>query len=141
MKYFTFLVFLLLLSCNKIEDSNSLDHEDIRYIENLKLLGKGETIKKFYSVDENKISGNFYTNRRVASYWIDRKNPKKNETYFAYYKEILKFDTVYNAGLTYSPYIIVTKTNGTSFKVFADGSKEEIRAFFEGALTEWKKNK
>lgn len=57
---------------------------------------------------------------------------------YAYYKEIAKIDTIFNAGATYAPYIVVTKTNGKTFKVSVDGDKKDIKAFFEGFIKEWK---
>ena len=132
---------LLLISCNRIENSKTLDKEDLIYIKNLKLLENGETINNFYSEYKKKVAGNFYTNRRVATYWIDERSPKKNEINFAYYKDILKIDTVYNVGLTYTPYISITKIDGSTFKVSVNGNKEEVKNFFEGVIKEWKKNK
>ncbi|TRX34085.1 hypothetical protein [Flavobacterium restrictum] len=135
------IVFFSLISCNKIENSETLDKKDIEYIKSLKLLENDETIYGFYSEYKNSVAGNFFTNRRIASYWIDERNSKRNKVKFAYYSEIIKIDTIYNAGVTYSPYMLVTKDNDSIFKVSVDGKKEEIKAFFEGALSEWKKKK
>jgi hypothetical protein len=60
---------------------------------------------------------------------------------FAFYKDIKSIDTVYNAGATYSPYMLVTKTDSTTFKVSVNGKKEEIKSFFEDALNIWQQNK
>jgi len=132
-------ILLLLISCNKIENSKTLDKKDIEYIKSLGLLQDDELIYGFYSQFKNSVAGNFFTNKRVASYWIDKRNANKNEVKFAYYNEIIKIDTVYNVGVTYSPYLLVTKTNDSTFKVSVDGKKEEIKAFYEGAIREWKK--
>ncbi|MDX6188168.1 hypothetical protein SGQ83_02315 [Flavobacterium sp. Fl-318] len=140
MKKYLIVVFtiFLLISCNKIETNQTLDKKDIEYIKNLNLLTDGENVYKFYSEYKKDVAGNFYTDRRIATYWIDRRNSKKNEINYAYYKEIKRIDTVFNAGAGYTPYILVTKTNGNTFKVSVDGDKKEIRDFFEGVLREWK---
>src|SRR5690348_11514506 len=92
---------LLFLSCNHIENGNTLSQKDIAYIKSLKLLEDGETIFKFYSEYKKKVAGNFFTDRRIATYWKDERNSEKDEIAFAFYNDIVKIDTVYNAGLTY----------------------------------------
>ena len=133
------LVLLLLISCNKIENGKTLDKKDIEFIKSLGLLEDDELIYGFYSQFKNSVAGNFFTNKRVASYWIDKRNSKRNIVKFAYYNEIIKIDTVYNVGVTYSPYLLVTKANDSTFNVSVDGEKEEIKAFYEGIIREWKK--
>jgi hypothetical protein len=77
----------------------------------------------------------------MAKYWIDESNKLKNKIEFAYYPEIIAIDTVYYAGLTYCPYMLVKKNDGSVFKVCVNGKREEITAFFEEALQLWKKKK
>lgn len=138
--YFNVTFFLLLIiSCNKIENSKSLDKKDIEYIKSLGLLEDDETIYGFYSQFKNSVAGNFYTNQRLASYWIDERDSNKNEVKFAYYNQITKIDTVYNVGVTYCPYLLVTKANDSTFKVSVDGDKKEIIIFYEGVIREWEK--
>ena len=130
----------LLNSCGnaRIETSETLSHSDIEYIKKLKLLDNDEKIFKFYSEYKNRVAGNFYTNKRVAEYWIDERDKNKNQINSAFYKEIKSIDTVYYAGLTYSPYMLITKMNNSQFKVSVDGKKDEIKIFFEGAIEQWK---
>lgn len=132
------LTMLLLISCNKIETNQTLDKEDLKYIKSLNLLSDGENIYKFYSEYKKNVAGNFFTDKRIATYWIDERNSKKNEINYAYYKEIEKIDTISYAGASYTPYILITKTNGKTFKVSVDGDKKDIKAFFEGVIKEWK---
>jgi hypothetical protein len=134
-------ILLLLISCNKIENSKTLDKKDIEFIQSLGLLEDDEIIYGFYSEFKNSVAGNFFTNQRLASYWIDERDSNKNEVKFAYYNEIIKIDTVYNVGVTYSPYLLVTKANDSTFNVCVDGEKEEIKGFYEGVIREWKKKK
>ncbi|CAD0009755.1 hypothetical protein [Flavobacterium salmonis] len=131
----------LLISCNKIEDNQTLDQEDLKYIKSLGLLTESEIVYKFYSEYKKDVAGNFFTDRRVATYWIDKRNSKKNEVNYAYYNEIKKIDTIYNAGATYTPYILITKIDGKNFKVSVDGERKEITAFFKGVFREWKRKR
>jgi len=140
-KYFFILLLFSLFSCNKIENSHSLNQEDIALIKKLKLLDQNETILKFYSEYKKQIAGNFFTDKRAASYWVDKRDSSKTIIQFAYYSDIAKIDTVYYAGLTYCPYALITKKDHTTFKVCVDGNKQEIRSFFEELLLQWKKNR
>lgn len=140
-KYIITVVLLLLISCNKIENHKTLEQDDIKRLKSLKILDDDETIYQFYSEFKNEFAGNFYTNKRIASYWIDKRDTKKNKTNFAYYKDIIKIDTIYNSGLTYSPYILITTKDNKTFKVYVDGKKDEIKSFFKNSLQEWRKRR
>lgn len=124
-------------SCQQIENASSLSTEVLNHIRSLHLLDPDEKLQLFYSEYKKKSAGNFFTNKRIAKYWIDDRDSNKNEINWAYYSEILSIDTVYYAGLTYSPYMLVTKKDSTKFKVCADGTREEIKSFFEQAINLW----
>ena len=129
-----------LFSCNHIETGDSLSKSNIEYIQSLKLLDSDEKIYKFYSEFKKRNAGNFFTDKRIAKYWIDERDKKKDQLTFAFYKDIKSIDTVYNAGATYSPYMLVTKSDSTTFKVSVNGKKEEIKSFFEDALNTWQES-
>lgn len=136
------LILLLLASCqNKIESNETLNNADLRRIKKIKLLDEDEKIIQFYSEFKNKVSGNFYTNKRIANYWLDQKDTLKNKIEFAYYKDVIKLEPFYKVGLTYCPYILVTKSNNKTFKVCVDGTEKEKKAFYAEAVKIWKKNK
>lgn len=132
-----------LSSCfnNKIETEKTLKPEVREYIQSLNLLDKDEPIYKFYSEFKKKVAGNFFTDRRMAKYWIDERDKTKNKIEFAYYPEILSIDTFYFAGATYCPYMLVKRKDNTAFKVSVDGKREDIKAFFEDAMQLWRQNK
>lgn len=136
-----FVSLVLLVSCNKIETNDTLNKSDISLIQDLNLIDENERIIKFYSEYRKENSGNFFTNKRVAKYWIDKEDEIKNVINSAFYKDIKSIDTVYNAGLTYCPYLMISKIDGTSFKVSVEGDKTEVKSFFEDLLKEWDKNK
>ncbi|MEO8583508.1 MAG: hypothetical protein ABI415_06915 [Flavitalea sp.] len=105
------------------------------------LLDHSETIYKFYSEFKKKNAGNFYTDKRIAKYWIDERDKEKSQLFFAYYSDIKSIDTVYNPGATFCPHMLITKLDGSQFKVCADGKREDIKSFFEGALELWTRRK
>ena len=132
----------ILFSCQRIETGKTLSKDQINYIRQLGLLDRDEKIIKFYSEYKKKVAGNFFTDKRMAVYWIDENDSSKNHKAFAYYPDIIAIDTNYMRGaLTFAPYMQVTKKDGTQFKVYVEGSQAEIRSFFEEAITKWKSTK
>jgi hypothetical protein len=138
------LIFSLITFCsckNKIETNETLSKQDIELIQKLNLLDQDEKIYKFYSEFKKNVAGNFYTDKRMASYWLDEHNSSKNKIEFAYYKDIIKLDTTYFAGTTYCPFLLVTRRDSSNFKVCVDGNKSEITAFFNDAINKWTQKK
>ena len=136
--YGLFLGLIFLCSCkNKIETNETLSKKDIQQIQKLNLLDKDEKIYQFYSEFKNNVAGNFYTDNRMASYWLDEHDTLKNKIEFAYYKDIIKLDTTYFAGTTYCPYLLVTRKDSSNFKVCVEGKKSEITTFFIDAINKW----
>ena len=123
-------ILVLLVSCNHIETGNTLKKSDIERIQKLNLLDKDEKIYKFYSEFKIEVAGNFLTDKRLAKYWIDEKDKTKDEISFALYRDIKSIDTIYYAGATYRPYLLVTKTDNSQFKVCVDGKPEENKRVF-----------
>jgi hypothetical protein len=140
-KIYFILMSFSLFSCNNIETADTLNQSDIKYIQRLGLLDKDEKIYKFYSEFTKKNAGNFFTDKRIAKYWIDERYEDENKIIFAFYPDIKSIDTVYYAGATYTPYMLITKLDNTQFKVSVDGKKSEIKSFFEEALLQWEKHK
>jgi hypothetical protein len=138
--FFTITIFsFLLLCCQHIETDDTLSNEQINYIRRIGLLDSDERIIKFYSEYRKKIAGNFFTNKRLAKFWIDEKDSSRNYKAFAYYTDIVSIDTNYmRNSLTYTPYLEVTKRDGTKFKVGVSGNKQNVRTFFEDAIARWK---
>jgi ribosomal protein L31 len=136
-----FALIILCASCgNKIETSSTLTKQDIDRLRSLNLLDTNEQLYKFYSEFKKSVAGNFYTDKRLASYWLDEHDKSKNKIEFAFYKDIAKIDTVYYAGATYCPYLRITRDDSSYFKVCVDGKKKEIKDFFNDAIAKWKQN-
>jgi hypothetical protein len=140
-KYILIFIAIILVSCHKIKKGEGLSKDNIAYIQGLGLLDKDEHIIQFYSNFKFKAAGNFYTDKRIAHYWLEAEKPEECDTSFAYYQDIKAIDTVYYAGATYSPYMQITRTNGSKFKVYSGGEKPELKAFFEGAMKLWGEKK
>jgi hypothetical protein len=139
--YFVFMLCFLFSCSNRIETGDTLSQDDIKYMQGLNLLDKDEKVYKFYSEFKKKTAGNFFTNKRIAKYWIDDRNKEKNQVSFAFYPDIKSIDTFYNAGSTYCPYMLVTRSDSSQFKVCADGEKKDIKSFFEDAIMQWQQHK
>lgn len=134
-----FTLIILFAACkNKIETANTLTKQDFDRLHSLNLLDTNEQLYKFYSEFKNSVAGNFFTDKRLASYWLDEHDKSKNKIEFAFYKDVAKIDTVYYAGATYSPYLLIIRNDSSSFKVCVEGKKQEITEFFNDAIAKWK---
>ena len=137
---------VLFLSCSMdARTGDSFTEDEIHYLKSLGLLDEDETIILFDSQGSyGKIilSGNFFTNKRIASYWHELEDSSKNQEDFAYYHDI---DTIIPVSsstyLTYASYLEVHKKDGEVFKVYIDADEEGIQDFFDKAIAEWRKNK
>ena len=132
---------LILTGCSLINNDNKLSDSDLKYIQNIGLLGENENVIKFSTSRNIKNSGNFITEKRLASYWID-KNENKSYKEFAYYSDIIKIDSTNNTeAWTYTSYLIITKNDNSTFKLYIDGDKEKYSSFLKLAYTKWEENK
>src|ERR1044072_9743641 len=90
------LILVSVCSCNKIENGNSLSTADLNYIRSLHLLNNNETIYKFYSEYTFHGAGNFFTDKRLAKYWIDENDKSRNHIDYAFYDDIISIQEVYD---------------------------------------------
>ncbi|UOQ74205.1 hypothetical protein [Hymenobacter cellulosilyticus] len=130
---------ILFTSCEKIEPGNALDAETTNLITSLGLLDKDEQIVYFYSNYKKSRAGSFFTDKRIARYWLEDQ-PAKTEIKFSFYKDIVSIDTVYKVPYFDCPYMIITSKNGTKFRAYVDGDTQEKRAFFEKVISLWRKS-
>ncbi|MFT3703496.1 MAG: hypothetical protein QM802_14060 [Agriterribacter sp.] len=143
----SFLGILLLLivfnSCNcGLKSDKDLSEKDKKFIKKLGLLEEKEKIILFNSQGSGfhtiKTSGNFFTDKRIASYWIDDQSKSKSHIEYAFYQEI---DTIrrypkYHS-LTLASYLEVQKKDGTTFKVYVSEDSVTTWSFFNKALHQW----
>ncbi len=136
MKNRLLILLLILTACGGVVNGDKLSKSDIQKIQTLGLLDSDETIIKFYGYKKS-VEGNFFTNKRFASYWQDEHDATKNEINSALYKDVIFIDTVCYAGLTYSPYMLITRNDNSTFKVCFYENKKEVKKIFEEAIAKW----
>lgn len=145
MRFFFGIVFPLLVgifvSCSNQKNETSLDGEDKRFIRELGILDSLEEIELFEcngGFKGFKQSGNFITDKRIASYWIE---DGEKEVYSAFFSteidSISQTDLV--SKLTYASYLTIYKTDGSSFKVYVDADSTRTYQFFNKASANWEK--
>lgn len=134
---------LLVVSCSRnLETGKDLSNSDIDFIRSLGVLDKNESIILFDSQGGVfyglKTSGNFFTDKRIASYWIDDRDTSKTNIEYAFYKDV---DTIWRypkyRSLTLASYLEVHKKDGTRFKVYVSADSATTWQFFNRALGEW----
>lgn len=136
-----FCLLFLLIACENLETGKTLQRENIAFIKTLGLLDEDEQIILYYSNFKKSRAGNFLTEKRIAHYWLDQRNPARNDTSFAFFQNIASLDTVYNVPDFDAPYLVVNRKDRSSFKVYAGGGKKNVRRFFETALALWQSKK
>jgi hypothetical protein len=127
------IIFCLLSSCNFLQ-RNNLDDNDLLYIKNLGLLDESEDVLWFDSQLSIKKSGNFLSNKRMASYFLGE-NEQNNFKKSAYLNEIDSIKLFNNSGsISYSSYIQVFKKGEEPFKVYIDKDSSKVEEYYNQAL-------
>lgn len=144
MNYFYFLLIIIFsTSCNSgITDGNDLSKSDIELIKKIGILDDGENIILFESHSGQfngiKSSGNFISNKRLASYWIDEKDSSKTSINYAFYSDI---DTIIKTDLSddwsLSSYLTIKTNKGEQFKLHIGQGENECSYFFNTAISKW----
>ncbi|XLS30027.1 hypothetical protein ACJD0Z_04200 [Flavobacteriaceae bacterium M23B6Z8] len=124
----------IILSGCHFTNSDKLTNNDINYIKKLNLLDADERIVWFDSQLTVKSSGNFLTNKRIASYWIDKYNKERSYLTFALLKDIdsVKLKDLSNS-ITYSSHIEVFKGN-ESFRVYIGQDTLKVKEYYRETL-------
>ena len=144
MKYprFKYLFFFIVLwSCNANYSNQVLTKADTIRIQKLGLLDTNEIIISYTANYKKEVTGSFFTNKRVAYYWIDERYVDRNIIEFAYFEDIKSIDTTILTSLTQASFLTVTKNDDSKFNVYLTGEKDKIKAFFTQATKKWKKAK
>lgn len=134
---------LVLASCDKrLTRGEDLSRQDIEFISSLGVLDKGENVILFDSQGGGfkalETSGNFFTDKRIAAYWIDTKDSTKTTIDHAFYGDI---DTIRRypkyKSLTLASCLEVHRRDGTKFKVYVSADSARTWTFFHQALEQW----
>ncbi|WP_322518554.1 hypothetical protein [Chitinophaga sancti] len=138
MKYFTWGIFLCcLFACQPIHRDKMISERLIKRLKDLHLLDDNETIFQFYSNYRKRIAGNFVSDKRVATYYIDDRSQSRDEIAFAYYENIRTMDTLYRSVQVSAPHLLVTTFDRKLIKVYVDGDRATVQSFFDKALEQW----
>lgn len=139
-RLFVFIVFAcgtILNACTKTKTEFS--ESEIKYIKTLGLLEDREVPVLFDTQMDFKTSGNFISDRRIASYWVDKNDTSVNSALYAEIDSIVTRDLRHS--LTRSSYLIIFTTNRPPFEVYVDGDSIEVWTFFNEATSRWQKKK
>ncbi|NOU58503.1 hypothetical protein [Marinifilum caeruleilacunae] len=127
----------ILSSCTSFIKQDSLSKSDLEYIAELGLLDTNEKILIFSSSLTTQKSGNFLTDKRIASYWFDQ-DTSKSYIESALYSDIIKLDSVnLSDAWTYNSYLLVTRKDKVKFKVYI--AKDQYHKFAKTAFDYWQK--
>jgi|GEM_PF-7082098 len=138
MKYFALGIFLCcLFSCQPNHRDKMISERLVQRLKTLHLLDEDETIFQFYSNYRKRIAGNFVSNKRVATYYLDDRSKTMDEIAFAYYENIRTMDTLYRSVEVESPHLLVTTFDHKLIKVYVDGNRATVQSFFDKALEQW----
>jgi hypothetical protein len=133
-----------IVSCKK-SISNNLNEHEIKFIKKLGLLNQDEHIIYFNSqgsFGNKEQSGNFISDQRLASYWIDDHNKDKNTIEFAFYEDIDTIKCIENyRSLTYASYLLVKKKDHREIKIYVDADSSLTWKFFNKAISNWQAQK
>jgi len=99
----------------------------------------GEEIYYFYSagIFSIKEDGNFFTNRRVVSYW----ESPEDESYYlesATYEEIENIQINYTSSFLEDTEIIISKIDGNEFSLYISGEGQRDKIFVKKLMKYWR---
>ncbi len=140
---FLFSILFLAVSCSWTEkNENNLSAKDLSFIRSLGILDTDEKILLFESnggISGLKQSGNFVTDKRIASYWIEN---NKTEMNFAFYAQIdsMKLNDKTTA-VTMASSITIYANDNTTFELYVDADSARLNQFYNQTIQLWEKNK
>ncbi|RTQ51507.1 hypothetical protein EJV47_06820 [Hymenobacter gummosus] len=137
---------LLLSACSGGYRSGAdLSADELSQLQRLGVLASGETIRLFDSQDgfgRVRLAGNFFTDRRLAAYWIDQYHPSRTGIHSAFYPAI---DTIYfvpaQPAQFNAAFLEVRRRDGQRFNVYVGTDSTNAQHFFRAAFAEWQRHK
>jgi hypothetical protein len=126
-----YLCLFLIQSCRYFENHDKVENIDVSYLESLGLFSEGEKLIWFDSQLTQKLSGNFLSDKRIASYWIDDNYPEKSyQSYFMLENvDSVRLKDKFKS-ISYASYFEVF-SNGESLKVYVDKDSLSLRKYRE----------
>ncbi|MCC3160314.1 hypothetical protein LJ737_23960 [Hymenobacter sp. 15J16-1T3B] len=127
----------------RVQAGAELTAAELQRLRQLGLLAPGETVRLFDSqagLRGSAQAGNFFTDRRLAAYWLEKDRPGRSSITYAYYPDV---DTLYGIDrsqtLTYASYLEVRCHDGRRFNVYVSADSAQTRRFFRAATAEWQR--
>jgi hypothetical protein len=136
------LLIFLLTGCGGYRSSSGVSRADRSYLTEIGLLDPGEKVLFFSSSMTVKTSGNFFTDRRVASYWLYGDDQEKRRKSSATYAEVADISIRYSDDPYWSEAhdVTVTLTNATAFHVYLSGNRRFAERFFRSLQAQWRQS-
>ena len=134
-----YVILCALSSCQPgVQKGTAISSNHLNYIRSLGLLAANENIILFDAQYKLKVSGNFFTDKRIAAYWTDERDTSKRHVYYALYPDIDSIKTNYIKASAGVSYLNVFKSDGSNFKVYVKADSAETKYFFDAAIAKWK---
>lgn len=113
--------------------------KELEFLRSYDLLGPGETIDYYYSTAMLSFEddGNYFTDRRVVSYWIDQED---GEFYAAEarYDEIADISTKFSSTILDDTVVTITKTDEAQFMLWISIEAKKDKIFVKALMDRWK---
>ncbi len=134
-KYYIIYLSLIFIQCGTpgVMKGDKLGEEDLSYMASLGILDDDEEIILFSSNFDIIQSGNYYSNKRLASYWQYKKSPRNNYIKSAKYDEIDSIKAV-QGGFKAAPKIVAYLANGERMEFYFDCENSEVSGIKDDIL-------
>jgi len=138
---FAFSVFssLNIMPSTQVISGELLSGDNMSFFKEIDACRDGEEIYYFYSagIFSIKENGNFFTNRRVVSYW----ESPEDESYYlesATYEEIENIQINYTSSFLEDTEIIISKVDGNEFSLYISGEGQRDKIFVKKLMKYWR---
>ncbi len=117
--------------------SSNVSYLKERRLKSINLLEEGETVLFFSSNMTTSTSGNFFTNKRVATYWIYK---GRNDINSSYYKDVedIAFETGTDPYISDLHKITISVSDGSQFTLYLSGGAKDALEIFHELEKTWK---
>ena len=135
---FTFMSSFNIIPSSQIVSGDKLIDRDIKFLKYIGGLTGEETIEYFYSAGLFSIEedGNFYTKKRVVSYWEDT-DTKETMVESAEYSDISSIETNYSTNFMQDTEITIMRNDGTGFRLIVSSEMKKDIIFVAGLNQFW----
>ena len=124
------IIIVLITGCaEKLKHGNEISIKQKQFLRNLGLICDNENIILFSASGDIMKSGNFFTNKRVASYWLGRREPA---LHYSIYSDIVNIELVLSQHWSLAHKINIIRKDQTQklrFPSFSRCRDDSIRGF------------